>query len=222
MLATAAIREGRLEDAAELVAQVSAAARHTSGLGAVMVVSTAEAELAFARGDTSRGLERLQEAVAEARELHFPGMVEPTGIEPWTIFTEALSVVAHAFAGPEAATAMRPTAHALRRKAAAMVAPGQAWLDFPITGMVLFALGAWGLALEDTEPSTAVRLLALAERFAYNRFAPTLSWERVAALAEAALPGALAAALDEYGARRGPDLLEEARTVTARLTEPGN
>jgi hypothetical protein len=112
---------------------------------------------------------------------------------------------------------MTSTVQGLRRKAAAMVAPGQTWLDFPITGMVLFSLGAWGLLQKDTEPETAVRLLALAERFSYSRFAPSLDWDRVAPLAEAALPGALAAALEEYGTRRGPDLLDEARAVTAEL-----
>jgi predicted ATPase/DNA-binding SARP family transcriptional activator/tetratricopeptide (TPR) repeat protein len=221
MLATAALREGRLDDAAELVDQVSIAARRTSGLGAVMVLSAAEAELALARGETELGLARLRRAVDEARELRFPGLVDPTGIEPWTIFTEALAVVAHAFAGSGAATAVESTAQALKGKAARLLAPDQTWLDFPITGMVLFAVGAWGLVREDLESETAIRLLALAERFAYSRFAPTFSWDRAVALAESAVPGALAAALAEYGTRRGPDLLEEARAATVGLADRG-
>ncbi len=215
MLATAAIREGRLDDAAALVDQVSVASRRTSGLGAVMVVSTAEAELALARGDIDGGLSQLRRAAEEARQLRFPGMVEPTGIEPWTIFVEALAVVAHAFAGPEHAALMADSAARLRHKAGTLLSPGQTWLDFPITGMVLFAIGAWGLAQHDLEPATAVRCLALADRFSYSRFAPTFSWERVQALADSVLPGELDARLEELGTRRGPDLLEEARAATA-------
>jgi hypothetical protein len=57
----------------------------------------------------------------------------------------------------------------------------------------------------------------LADRFAYNRFVPTLAWEPVAELAEAAAPGLVGELLAEYGDRRGPGLLTEARALVRRL-----
>jgi hypothetical protein len=83
---------------------------------------------------------------------------------------------------------------------------------------VLFALGAWGL-LRDTIPAgDAVALLVLADRFAYNRFTPTMRWPVLSAHAERAVPGLVSRIEAEYGERRGADLLAEARAVLKRVT----
>jgi len=82
---------------------------------------------------------------------------------------------------------------------------------------VLFALGAWGLLRDALAPTDAVRLIVLADRFAYNRSMPTMSWDRITAEAERRAPGAMAVAAAEYGERRGPELLDEARRLLARL-----
>ena len=73
-------------------------------------------------------------------------------------------------------------------------------LDFPVAGLALFALGAWGLLRDAAPVEDAVELLVLAERFAYNRMIPTMAWERIAPHAEARAPGRIAALRD--GARR--------------------
>ena len=83
--------------------------------------------------------------------------------------------------------------------------------------MVLFALGTWGLLRGAVPAPDAVRLLVLAERFAYNRFVPTFSWDAVAAPAEVAVPGGIAALREEYGTRRGPELLADAQALVRRL-----
>ena len=67
----------------------------------------------------------------------------------------------------------------------------------------------------------AVRLLVLAERFAYNRRIPTMAWERIAPRAEAAAPGLIAAARAEYGDRRPPDLLRRG-TTRGRAARPAD
>jgi hypothetical protein len=46
---------------------------------------------------------------------------------------------------------------------------------------------------------------------------PTLAWDRAVATAEAHAAGHLPAVDAEYGERRGPDLLAEARAVVASI-----
>ena len=89
--------------------------------------------------------------------------------------------------------------------------------DFPVAGMALVGLGIWGLLKEALPVEDAVRLLVLAERFAYNRFVLTMQWPTLCAHAERVAPGALARIEAGYGERRGPDLLAEARAVLARV-----
>ena len=90
-------------------------------------------------------------------------------------------------------------------------------LDYPVAGMVLFALGSWSLLRQAAPVDDAVRLLVLADRFAYNRTIPTMAWERIAPRAEEAAPGRIAEIRAQYTGRRPPDLLEEARHAVARL-----
>ncbi|NUR71327.1 MAG: hypothetical protein HOU81_10945, partial [Hamadaea sp.] len=104
-----------------------------------------------------------------------------------------------------------------RQRASLVLDPNHPYLDYPVCGLVLFALGAWGLLRGALPVEDAVRLIALADRFAYNRSVPTLAWERIAARAEERAPGLLAALAAEYGDRRGPDLLDEARDLVERI-----
>ena len=101
----------------------------------------------------------------------------------------------------------------LRAKAPPAFDPSRAHLDYPVLGTVLFALGLWGLRRETLPAPDAVRLLVLADRFAYSRSLPTLAWENAAGPAERAAPGLIARLRSGYGERRGPDLLAEARAA---------
>jgi hypothetical protein len=89
--------------------------------------------------------------------------------------------------------------------------PSFDYLDFPVAGLALFATGAWGLLRDRLPVEDAVRLLAQAEAFAYNRSVPTMAWVRIVAHAEARAPGLLATVQDKLGGRRGPELLDEVR-----------
>jgi hypothetical protein len=90
-------------------------------------------------------------------------------------------------------------------------------MDYPVAGLVLHALGVWGLLEGGMETEDAIRLLVLAERFSYPRFAESLDPERTEEAVERAAPGLAGRLREEYAARRGPDLLPEARAVAERI-----
>ena len=81
-----------------------------------------------------------------------------------------------------------------RERVLRVLDPANPHLDYPVAGLALFGLGAWGLLRDATSVDDAVELLVLAERFAYNRMIPTMAWERIAPQAEARAPGRIAAA----------------------------
>ncbi|MBA3781157.1 MAG: hypothetical protein H0X12_04790, partial [Nocardioides sp.] len=91
--------------------------------------------------------------------------------------------------------------------------------DLPLNGVLTVALGAWVLRFGD--PAThddGVLLLAVGERWAYNRSLPCLAWERLVALAERAAPGRIGELQKEYAGRPGPELISVAEKVLSRLT----
>ena len=137
------------------------------------------------------------------RELQLPGITR-TGMEPWVLFGEAMALSAHAHyaAGADVAHG-RALFRAAAQRALRVLDPGNPHLDYPASGLVLFALGAWGLLRRATPADDALRLLALADRFAYNRMIPTMAWERIAPArrGSARLAGSPAAQA-EYGDRR--------------------
>jgi hypothetical protein len=90
-------------------------------------------------------------------------------------------------------------------------------LDYPACGQLLFALGAWALLRRAVPPEDARRLLALADRFSYNRTVPTTMWERIVPAAEESAPGLLAGFQAEYADRQPSDLLGEAHRLATRL-----
>ena len=74
-----------------------------------------------------------------------------------------------------------------------------------------------GCSSEAMDAEDAVRLLVLAELFAYPRFTATMDPERTDDEAERVAPGLAARLRAEYGERKGPDLLPEARAVAERI-----
>jgi predicted ATPase/DNA-binding SARP family transcriptional activator len=213
VLAYAAMADGRLDDARRLVDEVAESQRGRPALVPWAVI--ADAELALALGDRSGGLAAYRSAMERLRGLRFPGLDSPSGLEPWTLFGESAAAMAYAVYG--SGTEGVDVFAGLRDKMPAALDPARQRLDYPIAGLVLFALGGWGLLRDALPVADAVRLVALADGFGYNRAAPCLAWGRVAALAERRAPGQLEQALAENGDRHGPGLLEEARAVAARL-----
>ena len=74
-------------------------------------------------------------------------------------------------------------------------------------------------AMKAMPSDDAVRLLVLAEQFAYPRFTVTMDPSHTEAEAERAAPGLTASYRAELDGRRGPALLPEAREVVARVTQ---
>ncbi|MEX5710245.1 BTAD domain-containing putative transcriptional regulator [Parafrankia sp. FMc6] len=226
LLAFDAINDGRLEAAESHLAQ--SAPEDRTGLGGRMM-ATAEAEIMIARGDTTGGLRRYVDAAEEMRALRLPG-VEPTGLEPWVLVCDAATVAA--FARHASTADDLATGHSLFRACLTHCVEafrrGQAGADYPVYGTVLFALGAWGLrenlpapgdGLAGMAPEDAVRLLALAERFAYPATIPSMGWSRIEPIAERRAPGTLAAVRASVAGRRPAQVLDEARLLVEHLAE---
>jgi len=215
MLAVRLLTLGRLDEASEEIDRIAAAEQRRSGFGGGVVVATSKAELALASGDLAEGLRLYRAAMEQLRALRFPGLGEATGLEPWILFGEAAAVSAHALHGRGDDGA--DIYGVLRSKALAVLDSQRVNLDFPVAGLVFFGLAMWGLHRDAVPAPMACRLLALANRFAYNRLVPTMAWDNAAAPAERLAPGLLDQLLEEYGDRRGPDLLDEARAAVREL-----
>ncbi|MEU8005612.1 BTAD domain-containing putative transcriptional regulator [Catellatospora sp. NPDC049111] len=216
LLALVMISDGAIDAAAAQLADLDDATEAEGALAGRLAFDLGKAELALARGDVEAGLAGYRAAGVRVRELRIPA-VAPTGLEPWVLVAEATSLAAHAYYAPPG----DPIGAALFSRAAEqtlqVLDPDHPYLDYPVCGLVLLALGAWGLLRDALPVPEAVRLIALADRFAYNRSMPTLAWERISVQAEARAPGLLAELAAEFGDRRGPDLLDEARSLVARI-----
>ncbi|MGB6453106.1 MAG: NB-ARC domain-containing protein, partial [Streptosporangiaceae bacterium] len=217
LLVCCAIAESRLEDAEEQLAQIDRAAGTETVFGGVAFQQVCRAELLLARGDHAAGLAVYRDCADRMRELEFPG-ISRTGLEPWALFGAAMTLAAHAHYAADADEAYASTLfRACREDARKVLSPAAADRDYPVVGLLLFALGAWGLLHQAASAEDAARLLALANRFAYSRVTPTLLWERIAPAAEAAAPGRIAEFQAQFGTRRPTDLLTEVRQAVQRL-----
>ncbi|WGX99733.1 NB-ARC domain-containing protein [Nocardioides sp. QY071] len=215
--AVAAIERGDPDEAERILDDVLArtdipAGGAFSARGSVLVT---RAEIAFARGEVDEGCRIVEQAAAAMAAVRFPGMGDDADIAPWTIYGNTVALLAFALHGrEERGRELHPwLVDALRR----VIERDRRFVDVPVVGLMLFALGTWALRDGTSSTAEAVRLLVLAERLAYPRFVPSLSWERAAARCEDVLPGELALLDAEYAERRGLDLLDETRDVVARL-----
>jgi predicted ATPase len=217
-LALCAIVEGRLDDA-EAELQRIAEVDEGDVLGGLAVRRIGAAELALARGDDEAGLRAYRECAAAMLDLRIPG-VPPTGVEPWAVFGESTALTAHAHHATGADEAHGAALYASSRaRTVRLLDPHDPSMDVPVAGMALFGLGAWGLLRGAMPVEDAVRLLALAERCAYNRAIPTMAWDRIEPAAEQRAPGLVAALVAGYGERPPRTLLDDARELVARVAE---
>ncbi len=211
------ISAGRFDEAERTLREIAADERSQSVVGGTLVMRCGAAELELARGHVDQGLRLYLEAVAAMRELSYPGVELSSGLAPWLLYPEAGALSAHARLGRRAEA--RDLRDELLGRGRELLSAGHDALDYPVTGAVLFALGLWELTGERTAGAweRAVRLLGLAEGFAYNQMLPSLGWAHAAALAEARCPGLVAAVRGDLAGRRGPELREEAREALAGL-----
>lgn len=215
LLAMSAIAAGDVAGAAEQIERLDRLDVTESVFGGRLVVDMACAELELARGEVDAGLTRYREAVDRVRALQFPGM-PLTGLEPWVLLTESTALTAYTYAGRYDEYVAELATGCLARLRG-VLEPGFAHLDMPVCGLALFGQGVWGLLHGAYAQQDAVRLLVLADLFAYNQSIPTMAWSRISARAEEIAPGLLDATAAEYGERAGPQLLEETRAFIATL-----
>jgi hypothetical protein len=136
------------------------------------------AELLLARGEIAAGLGAYDAAADQLARQEFTQFELPGGVEPWVLFPRAAALAAHCRYG--AAAAVRDARDELRGKARSAIENAAAYLDHPIIGSVLFALGTWEVRCGD--PALARRLVDLAEAFTFNRMLPSLDPAWVAPL----------------------------------------
>jgi hypothetical protein len=218
LLASCAIAEGRLADAqAELDLMDSIAESWTGFSGRIQEMC--RAELMLAAGDHTAGLALHRDCMAAMREFAFPGVVK-TGLEPWALFGASVALTAHAhYAGQAEESYGQELFGRCREDALTVLGAAQVDLDYPVVGLLLFALGTWGLLRRACPADEAVELLVLAERFAYSRAVPTLMWERIAPKAEEAAAGRIDEFQARYAGRRPADLLTQARRAVEQLPD---
>jgi predicted ATPase/DNA-binding SARP family transcriptional activator len=222
LLGLCALAEGRLDDAELELEEMETLDERGALFGGIGIRQIGRAELALARGDTVAGLRIYRECATQMRELGFPG-IPRTGVEPWAIFGDSTALAAHAYLATDGDEAEgEGLFRTCRAYAAGFFDPGNVHLDYPVAGLLLFGLGAWGLLRQTVSADDAVALLVLADRFAYSQMIPTLTWDRIVPRAEKAAPGRIAELRARYGDRRPPDLLEEARRAIGLLAEPGS
>ena len=216
-LALHALAEGRLEDAEKILRRIARVEDQSGIISGRAIVVASFAELSLVRGDVDHGLQQYDEAVETMRDIHFPGM-ETSGLEPWTIFIESVSVVAAArhATNPEVVAAAKARRDSVLDRATRLLREMPAYVDYPVTGLALVGVAAWGILRDTPGPEDSIRLLVLAKRFAYNQSLPTVSWDRLVAEADAIRPGLVAELLEEYGDRTGPDLVEDALKMFER------
>jgi predicted ATPase/DNA-binding SARP family transcriptional activator len=216
LLVLNAITDGRLDEAERELSATTAPA--STVFGGLLVAHVSRAELLLARGDRVAGLDAYRRAVDEVRSVTLPGLPR-TGLDPWVLLAEAtaLAAFAHHASTPAEEECGEELFAECRRRIVPVLERDHPHLDYPVAGIVLFALAAWGLLRDALPADDAVRLLVLADRFAYHRSTPTMAWERLAPRAEEVAPGRIATMLEEYGDRRGPALLDGTRGLLERL-----
>jgi predicted ATPase len=222
LVALCAIADGRFADAEDELNRIDSVGDVTGLFGGGVMRVVCRAELALASGDHARGLRLHREAADRMRALRLPG-VAMTGLEPWVLFGDSVALSAHArYATGDDTARGRALFLTCRDNAVQLLHSASPRLDFPATGQLLFALGAWALLrraeLDDEVPAeAAVRFLAFAHRFAYNRTMPTMMWGRIVPAAEEAAPGRLTEYEAQYRDRQPADLLAEAGRLAEEL-----
>ncbi|MFD4139201.1 ATP-binding protein [Streptomyces sp. NPDC058572] len=190
----------------------------------------ARAEIALARGGTETGLALWRRAAERLENVAEPLFGAELDLEPWALEIQAVCVAAHAQYGRldlvEEIAAVLPD-----RLTALLSRPGavsqRALVDLPICGALLFALGMAdldraGRAGDTGLVGTAVRLIALAERFRCLRsFQPTMSSARARSAAEDADRAAYDDALSAYAALERDDLAEAALQLVGERDREG-
>jgi hypothetical protein len=191
-----------------------------SQLGSRMLLRSARAELALARGEVEEGLALYDGAVEEV-SIEIPGW--SGGLTPWLLIAASAALGARARHSPPGPDPRADELRELLLSRAGRARDGATPMeDLPLSGVLLVGLAAWALRFGDNADfDVAIRLLAIAHRWAYNRSLPSLAWEPMAQMADEARPGLLDSLLAKYADQAAPDLVPEVRNLLGSLTSSG-
>ena len=176
ILAIAELSSGNIDTAAEVFADIANLRQRGQRFVFGGIVTLGEAELALAQGKTELGVALLHKTLETAPHSGIPNSLDPE-MSPWTLLSEGAVLAAFAWHGPA------ETGEVLVRRVADLALraldPKSSHHDFPVLGAMLFSIAAWGLLQGHKQPADVSQLLALADRFSYNRFLPSLAWDPV-------------------------------------------
>lgn len=215
VFAVAALRAGRPGDAERIIEEIATTEGGESLFGGALIVLCGRAEVALARGQVAEGLATYRAGIAELTRRTRSGSAHPPPGNPWVIFPSAAALSAHVRYG-ERGLGAGLRADLLEGCRVSLTAETP-YLDFPVVGSVIYALGLWELTRSEGPGSRAAALLAVAERFAYNRMLPSLDWAYAEQRAEELVPGALETARDALGTGRPHELRDRVRNLVAQL-----
>jgi predicted ATPase/DNA-binding SARP family transcriptional activator len=212
--AIAPLLDGDVDRAAAMLEGFGPPDGDTAQMGARLTWQTAHAELALARGEHAEALRRY-DGVVDLVLGSDPGM----GASPWLALAASAALVSR---GRHGTADVDPRADELRDMVMGerLATPdGTLWFtDLPLNGVLLVALATWVLRFGPPEQhEDGVRLLATAQRWAYNRSIPVMGWDAVRAMADRVLPGRVDQLVEELAARPAADLVPETAAVVDRL-----
>lgn len=208
--------DGDVAEAERLLAAFGPPDGETAQMGARLTWHAAQAELALAKGHFEEAIGRYDAVVELVSDVD-----GGQSFSPWLAVAASAALVArvrHGGDGPD------PRAEELRDLVVGEGGErpsGTLWFtDLPLNGVLLVAMAAWALRHGPAEEhEDAVRLLAYAHRWAYNRGVPVMAWAPLAQLADAALPGRVGRLIEELAERPGPDLVPDAAATVERLRQ---
>ena len=212
--AIAPLLDGEVAEAERLLGKFGPPDGDSAQMGARLTWHAAQAELALAKGDYEDAIGRYDAAVELVTDVE-----GGPAASPWLALAASAALVArvrHGGAGPD------PRADELRDLVAGDAGSGPAgtlWFtDLPLNGVLLVALASWVLRHGPEEQhDDAVRLLAVAHRWAYNRSIPVMAWGPMVDLADTALPGRVGRLVEELADRPGSELVPDAAATVERL-----
>ncbi|MFJ4770198.1 ATP-binding protein [Streptomyces uncialis] len=218
-LASACLQRGDVTEAEHWLELAALERPPEAGLDFFTPDLAARAEIALARGRTEAGLGLWRQAVERTLRERPPRSTDRF-VDLWSLEVRSAALAAHALHGrPEPLDGMAGQLRDLLRTLPADRPGTGPAVGLPVYGTVLMALGLAGLRQGDT---SAVRLIALAERMRVLRVFPSLSASRTRQAVEAAGPAAAAVyadAVPEYAALANAEL----RTAALRaVSAPGH
>ncbi|MFE0678478.1 ATP-binding protein [Streptomyces sp. NPDC058867] len=216
-LVLACLQRGEIDEA-EYWRELAARDRQTQTADVLTLDLPARAEIALARGLTEVGLGLWRQAVEQLR-TDGPDRGDDPFVDTWELQVRAATLAAHAQHGrlEPVVRLVGDLRERLLAKLTGSAGDGPTPADLPAYGTVLLALGFAGLATGD---SSAVRLVALAERMPVVRDFPTLSFTRSRQAAENADGAAYTDARSRYAALGREELRAEAlRELTGAVRD---